>query len=218
MCTIACGLAWCDMATYDNTYSRVVAWLKIILPLLALAILSTLFLVARTIDPARSIPFADVDIEELTREQRIGGPNYSGITADGTAIRLRARQAKPDLETPDRIIGFDIDATLDLADGRSFDVTALSLVLDNANQFARLEGSVLIISNKSVEMRTQALELALKTTRVTSDTETIVIADGINLLSGSFLMTGDGNADSPYQMVFKDGIKLVYDPEGNKGP
>ncbi len=61
----ACALALADMATYDNTYSRVVAWLKILLPLLALAILSTLFLVARTIDPAQNIPYADVDIDEL---------------------------------------------------------------------------------------------------------------------------------------------------------
>ena len=52
-----------------NTYSTVVSWAKIILPLVALGLLSTLFLFSRTPDPNRAIPFAAVDVEELAREQ-----------------------------------------------------------------------------------------------------------------------------------------------------
>ena len=119
---------------------------------------------------------------------------------------------------PDRITGTEIDATFDLPDGQSYDVTARNLVLDNAAQTARLVGDVLITSPHQVEVRTQALELALKTTRVTSDTETTVIATGFILTSGSFVMTGDGDEGSAYQVVFKDGVKLLYDPKGSKGP
>lgn len=205
------------MATYDNTYSRVVAWLKIILPILALGILSTLFMVARTIDPAANIPYADVDIEKLTREERIGNPNYSGITEAGAAVRLRAKQAKPDPETADRVLGADVDATLDLPDGRSFDVTALSLVLDNTTQFARLGGGVVVTSDPQVEMRTETLDLALKTTRVTSDTRTVVTSQTGTLTAGRFEMSGDGSDGNPYLMVFKGGVTLIYDPKVNEG-
>ena len=38
------------MAIPDNLHSRMVFWLKILLPILALAILSTLFLFSRRID------------------------------------------------------------------------------------------------------------------------------------------------------------------------
>ncbi len=206
------------MPTYDNTYSRVVAWLKIILPLLALAILSTLFMVARTIDPAKNIPYADVDIEELTREQRIGNPDYSGITADGAAIRLKARLAKPDPDTADRILGSGIDATIDLPDGRSFDVTSLDMVLDNVARIARLSGDVTVISSREVRLRTREMELALETTRLTSDTETTVTGAGFDLTAGGFAMVGDGSEKTPYRVVFKDGVKLIYDPEGSEGP
>lgn len=202
------------MALYDNTYSRVVAWLKIIFPIAALAILSTLFLVARTIDPAKNIPFADVDIDALTRDQRIGNPNYSGITSAGAAVRVRAKQARPDPESAERILGTDVDATIDLPDGRSFDVTAASMVLDNTRQFARLGGGVVVTSPQKIEMRTQAMELALKTTRVTSRTETVVTAESGTLTAGGFEMTGDGSAEKPYLMVFKAGVKLLYQPEG----
>lgn len=199
---------------YDNTYSRVIAWLKIILPILALAILSTLFLVARTIDPAKNIPYADVDIEELTREQRIGSPDYSGITANGTAVRLKAQQAKPDPKDQNRIIGADIDAIIDLPDGRSFDITALSMEFDNTQRIARLGGGVVITSPQKIEMRTEILEIGLNTTRVASDTKSVVKTKTGTLTSGKFVMTGDGTADKPYLMVFKGGVRLIYDPRG----
>jgi len=199
---------------YDNTYSRVVAWLKIILPLLALAILSTLFLVARTIDPAKNIPYADVDIDELTREQRIGSPDYSGVTANGAAVRLKARQAKPDPDHANRIIGNDIDASINLPDGRSFDITAPTLDLDTGEQIARLGGGVVITSPQKIEMRTEALEMALRTSRLTSQTESIAVTEFGTLTAGSFEMTGDGSPNKPYQMVFKDGVRLIYDPDG----
>jgi len=77
----------------DNTYSRVVAWAKVLLPLLALALLSTLFLVARTVDPAQKLPFADIDVDAIAREQRIGAPKFNGVTKEGTAISLSADSA-----------------------------------------------------------------------------------------------------------------------------
>ncbi len=205
------------MASYDNTYSRVVAWLKIILPILALAILSTLFLVARTIDPAKNIPYAEVDIDELAREQRIGNPDFSGLTEGGVAIRLKAREAKPDPDREGRVLGSEIDATIDLPDGQSYEVSAPTLSMDNSDQIARLGGGVLITSGPALTLRTEGLEMGLKTTRVASQTETVVNTDTGTLTAGKFAMTGDGTAERPYLVVFKDGIHLIYDPEGLKG-
>ena len=53
-------------------HSRLVGWLKVVLPLAALAILSTLFLLADLIDPTAAIPYAEVDVEDLARDPRWG--------------------------------------------------------------------------------------------------------------------------------------------------
>ncbi len=45
-----------------DRYSRMVALLKVSLPLIALGILSTLFLVSRAVDPPMTIPFADSEV------------------------------------------------------------------------------------------------------------------------------------------------------------
>ena len=46
------------MAMGGMTYSRMIAWLKILLPLAALVLLSTLFLFARPRNPIATLPFA----------------------------------------------------------------------------------------------------------------------------------------------------------------
>ena len=95
----------------NDTHSRMVFLLKVILPLAALAILSTLFLISRTIDPSAAIPYATVDVADRIREPRMTAPAYAGVTADGASLTVTADQASPDtgaasalraeLKTPD---------------------------------------------------------------------------------------------------------------------
>ena len=74
------------MARRDR-HTRIVGWLKIGLPLAALAILSTLFLLSRRIEPADDLPFAQVELEDRARRQQI--PHDARVTR--AAVR-RARQ------------------------------------------------------------------------------------------------------------------------------
>lgn len=83
--------------------TRLVAWAKVLLPLGALGLLSTLFLLARAPDGPRAvsdeIPFAR--IEEIAREARIDQPRLAGLTADGTAVVLEAHRLLPLPGQPD---------------------------------------------------------------------------------------------------------------------
>lgn len=78
-----------------DTHTRLIGWLKILLPLMALAILSTLFLVARTVNPDDAIPYAEVDVAERLREPRMTAPTYAGLTEDGAALSVAANEARP---------------------------------------------------------------------------------------------------------------------------
>ena len=162
------------MAAPDNTYSRVVGWLKILLPLLALGILSTLFLVARTIDPAQNLPFADVDIEEMAREQRIGQPNYSSVTRDGAAISLSAESARPDPADPEKLSGEAISAAIDLPNGNRIDIAADRMQIDNTARRATLSNGVIVQTSDGYVLQTEAVEIALDATRVQSASPTTV--------------------------------------------
>ncbi len=82
--------------------SRIIAWLRVLLPLAALAILSMIFLISRQPDPDAAIPYAEVDAEALAREPRMNNGEYSTVTEDGTHLTLTADTATPHkADTPD---------------------------------------------------------------------------------------------------------------------
>ena len=67
---------------------------RIALPLGALALLSSVFLVApRPAGEAPPIPAARA--EAVSREQRLGRPDFAGVTEDGTRIAFQADSARP---------------------------------------------------------------------------------------------------------------------------
>ena len=76
-----------------DRYSRVVSYLKVALPLAALALLSTLFLISRTINTDPSIPFADFELENRLRGQQVTAPFFTGTTATGQEITIAATKA-----------------------------------------------------------------------------------------------------------------------------
>ncbi|MDO5704720.1 MAG: hypothetical protein Q4G49_06540 [Paracoccus sp. (in: a-proteobacteria)] len=76
--------------------TRIVRGLRVLLPLLALAILSTLFLLGRKPGDEPRIPYARVDAENMVRDPRVTAPRYSGVTPDGAQISLSAADASTD--------------------------------------------------------------------------------------------------------------------------
>ncbi len=199
-------------ARYDR-YSRAVALLKIILPLLALGILSTLFLVARTIDPAQNIPFADVDIDELTREQRIMRPNFSSVTESGAAISLSAASARPEIINPERIRAENIAARIDLPSGERIDIDADGGVLDTGNGDTTLDGGVVVTSSGGYVLHTELLQVNLDSSTVHAPAEIQVDSLLGQLTAGEFTMTGDGGEGTPFRLHFKNRVSLIYDPK-----
>ena len=126
------------MATFDNIHSRLVYWLKILLPLAALAILSTLFLVSRRIDTDGALPYAKVDVKELASDQRLTQPQYTGVTSDGAAFSLRAGIARPIGEAGGE--AEDIAATFEMQGGLVVGLGADTAQVDTAKGVVTMTG------------------------------------------------------------------------------
>jgi lipopolysaccharide export system protein LptC len=198
------------MAQNLATYSRIVAWLKVILPLTALALLSTVFLLARAIDPEQSIPFADVDVKELAREPRITAPEFAGMTADGAAISITADVARTGLPTSEDIAADRLTAQFQTPDGAEILAQANQGAIVDAS-VATLEGNVYIRSTAGYRIETEQITLDLDRT----DIETAGVVRGTGpvgtLTAGRMHMElRAGSGDSI--LVFKDGIRVLYDP------
>lgn len=202
------------MAGYDNAYSRWVASLKIVLPIAALVLLSTLFLFSRNIDPDRAIPYAQVDVEQIAREQRITGATYSGVTEDGTSFRISAAQARPDLGNLNRMYATELQAALDLTDGTRVTIAAGDGTIDTGEGTAMLQGGVRLETDTGYVFETETLEGRLDASRLVSDQPVKVKTPLGDLEAGAMELTRRENGPDPFLLVFKNRVKLVYLPSG----
>lgn len=201
------------MNQHSNFHSTAVAWLKIALPLLALAILSTLFLVARTIDPSDAIPFAEVDIEDRIREPRLTQPTWAGVTDDGAALTIAAAEARPQQGDNTGASAAALVVDLQSPDGGTAKLVAARGVLDSAQKALVVDGGVTITTSTGYELVTDAMTAALDRTSIISQTPVEGTAPAGQISAGMMEITQQSDAPDQYLLVFKNGVRLLYTPK-----
>jgi lipopolysaccharide export system protein LptC len=200
------------MAGRDNAYSRLVFWLKILLPLAALAILSTMFLVARTIDPSRAIPYAKVDVKSLARQPRITGPHYSSVTSDGSSLRISAAEARPEPLHPGRASATKVVATLTTPAGNTAVLRAQRGRIDMPGKLVSFDGKARVDTSDDYHVVAPHMEAALDKTRIEATGGVTATAPFGRITARRMKLTPDPAAPGSYDLVFNGGVKLVYDP------
>lgn len=199
------------MVRADNRYSRLVIWLKIILPIVALVLLSLLFLVARpTTDVQSTILYAKVEIDEIVADQRISAPTYSGVTAEGNAIEFNAIRAAPSPDKPDSITSEGISARIDLKSGTIISLTAPQASMDGPTQTARLSGGVEVNTSTGVMIRTDAVTTSLETATLVTDGLVEATTSLGQITAGQMTLIQQNRG--VHVLVFQNGVRVIYQP------
>ncbi|MDC0737670.1 LPS export ABC transporter periplasmic protein LptC [Cognatishimia sp. SS12] len=199
------------MARRGLTYSRVIAWLKVGLPVIALALLSTMFLFSRSNAPSGALPFADFELEERARDQRITAPFFAGQTSAGYDISVKADFAQPGLKDPRLTEAQSVAATIKLADGNIVDLNAQSAEVDSLNRLADLSGVVTITSSNGYKMVTESLALNMDAGSATSETEVQGTGPAGTFTAGAMELLNPPEGENS-RFLFTNGVKLVYTP------
>ena len=204
------------MARAAGTYSRIVAGLKVLLPFLALALLSTLFLFARSTDPTRNLPMSTAEDLRDRQSQSATGAVYTGVADNGAEVTMRAEMTRPDPDATNNLLADRFGATLDFPDGSRIDLSAPSAAMDNSAAATRLTGGVVIESSTGYTVRTETLNSAMD--RIDVESDGTVEADGPagRLTAGKMRIlpaeteTGE---EGDVQLLFTDGVQMVYEPQ-----
>lgn len=196
---------------YDNRHSRLVALAKVMLPLAALALLSTLFLVSEKVDPSMASLYADVDVDELAREPRIGSPQYAGMTEDGAAMMVHAKAAVPDPGNTGASAQ-DVVAKIETQTGLVADITARTGRIDPSEGMVRLNGGVAMQTSTGYRMHTEDMQLATDRSQVVAPGP-VHAESPFGVIDAGAMELSRPSADAPYDLVFKGGVKLVYQPK-----
>ena len=197
---------------FDNLYSRLVAWLKVLLPLAAIGIVAALFLLSRSIDPEAALTGAGLDVREMAREVRIGSPDYRAMTDDGTEIRITAERARPDPDRPGRIAAEAVDAVLEDAAGERTYIRGAAGDLDREADRLVLTGDASVETSEGMRLESEELVSALSRTEVRSDVPVRATGPMGEITGDSMRLTRDPAAGDGHVVVFNGDVKLVYRP------
>jgi len=202
------------MGRHNNLQSKIVAWMKIILPLAALGLLSTLFLLSRSVDPTRSIPISQIDLEKRAQEQGASNPTFSGVTDTGDQVTVRASSAVPNNNDMSKVHAEQIKATLKLQSGGEIDITSQSAKVDSTAFTVQLIGDVRILSSTGFDIQTDVLNARFDV--LYTDTPGPVRGSGPpgDLQAGRMILRNDEDTDAAH-LLFTDGVKLIYHPQNS---
>ena len=202
-----------SLLRHDNLHSRLVAGLKILLPLTALAILSTLFLVSNKVNPEDAIPYADVDIADRLREPRLTDAAFAGMTQDGAALTIRAAEAVPGQSgTADAGLARKLSGVLETPDGAKAVLLAAEARLNGAARLLMLSGGVIVTTSGGYRIETSDMAVALDRTDLRSDTAIVATGPMGSISAGSMHLAQAEGSGPDYLLVFNQGVRLIYLP------
>ena len=196
--------------SFDDGYSALVAWLKTLLPIVALGLLSTIFLFSGKVDVTQSLPYAEHNIAEIIREQRITQPYFTGIASNGTEIALSAAYASPQVENAHILEITDLSVVLRSTSDRMVQVTAGRGALDSARQTAQISTDVHIAALPDFWVTTEALDMNFNQGFISAKGgfQGVTALGAITAGEMHLQMTADDQ-----QIVFLNDVRLVYSPK-----
>lgn len=199
------------MASADR-YSRLVLWLKVSLPLAALAILSTLFFVAETLDPEAAIPYAEVDVAKILKEQGATSPTFGGVTSGGVKIALSAASIRPEEADRNRWTGASLSARLEFPSGAQISIDSPQGTVDATSSEALLRGGAVLESSTGYRVTTDSIVASLKESSVTAENGIVATGPPGEITAGRMYLTRTADEPPNHHLVFENGVRLVFTP------
>ncbi|WP_170418262.1 LPS export ABC transporter periplasmic protein LptC [Ruegeria atlantica] len=194
-----------------DRHSRRVQFLKVLLPLVAIAMLSTVFLLSRSIETNVSVPFTQKDIDERLADQVVTQPNYQGTTSKGEDVQIEASRATQGTEG-DAPTAAEFRGRLGLLNGGVITLDSNSGMIRPDKNTATFVGDVVITTTDGIVVTTDLLNTALD--EIQGDTPGQVNGTGIiGDFTAGRMTFGTEKKDGPVHIIFTDGVKLVYEPQ-----
>ncbi|WP_254444517.1 MULTISPECIES: LPS export ABC transporter periplasmic protein LptC [unclassified Ruegeria] len=193
-----------------DRYSRMVQFLKVLLPLAAILLLASVFLLSRSIETDVSVPFTAEAIDERLADQVVTMPDYKGVTRNGEEVRVEAIRAAQGTDR-DMPTATEFHGTYNLHNGGVITLDSNTGTIRPDKGTATFEGDVVILTADGIQVTTDLLNTSLDEIR--GDTPGQVDGVGpIGEFTAGRMTFGTKKKDGPVHILFTDGVKLIYEP------
>ncbi len=200
----------------QGLHSRIVAILKVALPLTAVGLLSALFLGQDNGGEGGNLMFSPGDIDALGEGLRIANPIFTGTTEGNDAFRFTAALVVPDAAPPQKAAIETLAGTLDLKDGPEVSLEAANGNLDIPTKRLDLTGAVHISTSDGYSIRAPRVQVDLKAGTLAAEDAVETVGPAGRIDSGTLNVAPAGPDGETRRFSFGNGVRLVYDPPDPK--
>lgn len=203
-----------------SSYSRAVRWLKIGLPLLALALLSSIFLIPQEHEFDGGIVYSSADLLRLGEGMSVARPRIEGSSVEGEPFVVEAESATPDGPDPERVDLEEVRAQFTQAEGREIRISAASGALQPKAQLLALEGTVRLETSDGYLVETERVETNLADGEAQAPGRVVATGPQGRIEAGSFrarrVEAQDpaplGGLEPGEYLWFEDGVRVNWTP------
>ncbi len=192
-------------------YSRIVAWMKVLLPLAAVAVISALFLSAQKESNLSEI-FTTEELLTLGAGLRLDNPRFAGVTENGEPFAIQADWALPDSAMP-RIIDLENpEGEIEMSDGRTFAARSATGRMHRKQKILVLGGGVVLDTSDGYHAETELLEIDLGAETAMSPGPVSGTGPAGQIDAGSFRATTGAIGVGGRTIWFENKVRLVLIP------
>ena len=196
--------------SFDNSYSFFVAWVKTLLPIAALGMLSTIFLFSGKVDVTQSLPYADLNVADIIREQRITRPYFTGISEGGIEFALSAAYATPDAKKPAVLNVSELYIEVKSPKGSKTKITAGAGLVNAKTNYASISQGVRLDSKLNFWIATERLDIYFNHSYASTNGPFKGVFPLGSIDSGNMVLK---MITGKQQILFTNGVRMLYQPK-----
>lgn len=197
-------------------YSRAVLWMKMALPLAALALVAAIFLSARDKGDLSDL-FSAEELATLGAGLKLDNPRFAGVTSRGESFAVQADWALPDSAMPEVVELERPRGEIELADGRKLTASARTGKMLRREKVLVLQGDVVLDSSDGYHMKTARVEFNLDGKTAYAPGPVSGTGPRGRIEAGSLRAEAGDESGEPGKIWFENRVRLVFSPgEGEK--
>lgn len=199
-----------------RAYSRVVAWMKVLLPLGAVVLIAAIFVSARDKSDLTKI-FTAEELATLGAGLRLDNPRFAGVTEQGEPFAIRADWALPDSAMP-RFIDLERpEGEIKMNDGRTIAARAAFGRMHREEKTLVLEGGVVLDTSDGYHIETGLIEIDLDAKTANAPGPVSGTGPRGQIEAGSFRAAAGEDGAGAGQIWFENRVRLVFIPGKGSG-
>ncbi|MBL4806073.1 MAG: hypothetical protein JKY31_02145 [Rhodobacteraceae bacterium] len=196
-----------------HTYSRLVGIAKIVLPLVALGVLGTVFLVTSDDGFDPGFTFTQSDFDALEAGSFLDNPQINGKTLDGDQFSLSADRIEPKSDNLNQIVATNLTSVFDFISGESAEIISDRAEIHTDIQMLYFWVGAHILTSDGYDGTVNSLTANLRTGEISGET---VIVDGpLGHVSADLFQISKVTDDSGENRVltFEKNVRVILNIE-----